>query len=143
MVVLESPLTNPGSTVTGAGSVGARPGMNIPTNPPAGIGDRSCEETTRVPCGAGLVKSTAPRDPGVANRLTAMSSNALASRGASWKDWVAPLKRNTAVTVRTSEYDVLNTRTSETNGTPPTPVTDATVGSVTVSARRAGARARR
>jgi hypothetical protein len=43
------------------------------------------------------------------------------------------LNRYTAVTVNTSAYDVLNTLTSDTNGTPPTPVTDAATGNVTVS----------
>jgi hypothetical protein len=33
-------------------------------------------------------------------------------------------------------YDVLNTRTSDTNGTPPCPVADAATGNVTVSANR-------
>jgi hypothetical protein len=83
MFVRESPLTSPVRTVTAAASVGASPGMNIPTNPPVETGERSCDDTTSVPCGAGLVKSTAPSEPGVANRLTAMSSNAFASRGAS------------------------------------------------------------
>jgi hypothetical protein len=46
------------------------------------------------------------------------------------------LNRYTAVTVSTSVYDVLNTLTSDTNGTPPTPDTDAATGSVTVSAAR-------
>jgi hypothetical protein len=65
-----------------------------------------------------------------------MSSNARASRGASENTCVAPLNRYTAVTLNTSVYDVLNTRTSDTNGTPPTPETDAATGSVTVSAAR-------
>jgi hypothetical protein len=65
-----------------------------------------------------------------------MSSNALASRAASWNTCVAPLNRYTAVTVNASVYDVLKTLTSDTNGTPPTPVTDAATGNVTVSARR-------
>src|SRR5262245_46675331 len=72
-----------------------------------------------------------------------MSSKAFASRGASWNDCVAPLKRYTAVTVRTSVYDVLNTGTSETDGTPPTPVPDATVGSVTSAGKGTGARGKR
>jgi hypothetical protein len=36
-------------------------------------------------------------------------------------------------------YDVLNTRTSDTNGTPPCPVADAATGNVTVSAERSEA----
>src|SRR5215471_10411248 len=143
MFVRPSPLTSPVSTVTGAASVGASPGTNIPVKPPVETGDRSCDDTTSVPCGAGLVKSTAPRELGVAKRLTQMSSKAFASRGASWKDCAAPLNRYTAVTASTSVYDVLKTRTSDTNGTPPTPATDAATGSVTVSARRAGARRKR
>jgi hypothetical protein len=46
------------------------------------------------------------------------------------------LNRYTAVTVNTSVYDVLKTRASDTNGTPPTPVADAATGNVTVSAQR-------
>src|SRR5215467_10106137 len=137
MLVRESPLTSPVSTVTAPAADGARPGMNIPTNPPVVTGDLNCDETTSVPCAAGLVNSTAPREFGVENRLTQMSSNALASRAASWKVCVAPLNRYTAVTASTSVYDVLKTRTSDTNGTPPPPVTDAATGSVTFSARTA------
>src|SRR2546426_243162 len=48
----------------------------------------------------------------------------------------SPLTRYPAVTVNASVYDVLKTRTSDTNGTPPAPVTDAATGSVTVSAQR-------
>jgi hypothetical protein len=52
------------------------------------------------------------------------------------------LNRYTAVTLNTSVYDVLNTRTSDTNGTPPTPLTDAATGNVTnASARSGGERA--
>ena len=64
-----------------------------------------------------------------------MSSNAFASRGASSNTRDAPLNRYTAVTVNASVYDVLNTLTSETNGTPPTPIAEATTGNVTVSAK--------
>src|SRR6266508_5457300 len=134
MFVRESPLTSPVSTVTVAAADGGNPGMNIPTNPPALTGDRNCEDTTRVPSAAPLVNSTAPRESGLANKLTAMSSKALASRGASSNTCVAPLNRYTAVTVNASVYDVLKTLTSDTNGTPPTPATDAATGSVTVSA---------
>jgi hypothetical protein len=52
------------------------------------------------------------------------------------------LNRYTAVTVNTSVYDVLKTLTSDTNGTPPTPVTDAATGNVTVSAKRRPARSK-
>src|SRR5262245_3030804 len=68
-----------------------------------------------------------------------MSSNPRASRGASWNTCVAPLNRYTAVTFSTFAYDVLNTRTSDTNGTPPCPVADAAAGNVTVSAEAAAA----
>src|SRR6266542_2071944 len=136
MFVRESPLTSPVSTVTVAAADGGNPGMNIPTNPPALTGDRNCEDTTRVPSAAPLVNSTAPRESGLANKLTAMSSKALASRGASSNTCVAPLNRYTAVTVNASVYDVLKTLTSETNGTPPAPVADAAIGTVTVSAKR-------
>src|SRR6266540_3745067 len=108
--------------------------MNIPTKPPPGTGERNCELTTRLSPPPELANSTAPTEPGAPNRLTPMSSNALASRAASWNTRVAPLNRYTAVTVNTSVYDVLKTLTSDTNGTPPTPATDAATGSVTVSA---------
>src|SRR6202162_1623131 len=136
--VRESPFTSPVNTVTAWAAEGGKPGMNIPTCPPPdnGDGDRNCDVTTRPPAAARLVNSIAPRESGAPNKLTQMSSNACASRGANWNVCCCPLNRYTAVTVNTSVYDVLNTLTSDTNGTPPTPNTDAATGSVTVSARR-------
>src|SRR5262245_2859610 len=103
--VRESPFTNPVSAVTGCAADGGRPGMNIPTNPPLATGDFNCDDTTSVPASPALVNSIAPRDPGAPNRLTQMSSNARASRAASWNVCIAPLNRYTAVTACTSVYD--------------------------------------
>ncbi len=81
-----------------------------------------------------------------------MSLNARASRGASVNvntggvagqsaTAVLMKHRYVAVTSRLDVYDVLNTRTSEKNGFPPTK--DAAAGNVTTSARRTGANATR
>ncbi len=81
-----------------------------------------------------------------------MSLNARASRGASEKfntggvagqfACAVPMKhRYVAVTSRLVVYEVLNTRTSEKNGFPPTK--DAAAGSVTRSARSDAAAARK
>src|SRR5262249_4660663 len=58
--VRESPLTRLVSTVTAPASVGARPGMNMPTNPPPPAGERSRDETTSAPRGPALLNSTPP-----------------------------------------------------------------------------------
>src|SRR5215471_16242514 len=137
--VRESPLTRLVKTLTTEAALDGNPGTNIPTWPPAGSGDRSCEVTTSCPAAPSVVNSTAPRLCGVENRLTQMSSNPRASRGASWNTCCAPLNRYTAVTFSTLVYDVLNTLTSDTNGTPPCPVADAATGRVTVSAPREAA----
>src|SRR5216683_3059493 len=131
--VRESPFTNPVNTVTALADDDGNPGMNIPTNPPPGTGDLNCELTTSNPAPPELVNSTAPREFGASNKLTQMSSNARDSRAASENCLLAPLNRYTAVTANTSVYDVLNTLTSDTNGTPPAPTTDAATGNVTVS----------
>src|SRR5262249_5983438 len=138
--VRESPLTRLVNTLTTEAPLVANPGTNIPTWPPAGSGDRSCDVTTSCPAAPSVLNSTAPRLCGVQTNLTQMSSTPRASRGANAKTCVAPLNRYTAVTFSTFAYDVLNTRTSDTNGTPPCPIADAATGSVTVSARRTGAR---
>src|SRR6266508_3186509 len=85
MFVRESPLTSPVNTVTAFAAEEGNPGMNIPTNPPDETGERSCEETTRLPAAPELVNSTAPSELGAPNKLTPISSNAFASRGPSWK----------------------------------------------------------
>ena len=122
------------NTLTTDASDDFNPGTNIPTCPPTSAGDRNCDVTSRPSLSE--ANSTAPRDSGVANTLTQMSSNARASRGPNSNTCVAPLNRYTAVTLNTSVYDVLNTLTSDTNGTPPCPVADAATGNVTVSAER-------
>src|SRR5262245_48661001 len=109
--VRESPLTRLVKTVTTPAADGGRPGMNIPTNPPPLTGGLRRDDPTHVPSCAPVVNSIASSGPGLENRLTAMSSNAFASRGASWNICVDPLNRYTAVTTSTSVYDVLNTRT--------------------------------
>src|SRR5712692_2749842 len=131
--VRESPFTSPVNTVTALAADDGNPGTNIPTKPPPATGDRNCEETTRLPAAPVLVNSTAPRELGASNKLTQMSSNARDSRAPSENCLVAPLNRYTAVTANTSVYDVLNTLTPDTNGTPPAPTTDAATGNVTVS----------
>src|SRR6266567_2525687 len=133
--VRDAPFINPGNTVTACAAEDSSPGMNIPTAPPVGNGEYNRDVTTIVPDEAVLVNSTAPREFGVANKLTQISSKDFASRGPSVKVLAGcDPKRYTAVTVTLAVYDVLNTRTSEKNGA--NPCTDAATGSVTVSARR-------
>src|SRR5215471_16812224 len=81
--VLESPLTRLVNTLVGDAALDGSPGTNIPTCPPPGAGDHSCDVTTSCPAAPSLVNSTAPRLWGVEKRLTQMSSNPRASRGAS------------------------------------------------------------
>src|SRR5438876_736422 len=131
--VRESPLARPVNTVTAFAADDGNPGMNIPTKPPPETGDLNCELTTSNPAPPELVNSTAPSEPGVSNKLTQILSNDRDSRAPSENCLDAPLNRYTAVTVNTSVYDVLNTLTSDTNGTPPAPATDAATGNVTVS----------
>src|SRR5215831_1227431 len=153
MLVRKLPVADPAldkfvNTVTGRAADDGSPGMNIPTDPtvPAGHGGLAAGEyrrdvTTRS--SEPDTNSTAPSELGTLNRLTQMLSNALASRGASAKFFegcvehpaVDVLHRYVAVTLTTSVYDVLNTRTSEKNGAAPT--TDAATGNVTVSAESA------
>src|SRR5262252_2611337 len=135
--VRESPFTRLVNTLTTDDAVVGNPGTNIPTNPPPEVGDRSCDVTTSSPAAPSVVNSTAPKLDGVENKLTHISSNPRASRGDNAIDCVDPLNRYTAVTFSTFVYDVLNTRTSDTNGTPPCPVADAATGNVTVSAKTA------
>src|SRR5262245_57575435 len=79
--VRESPLTRLVNTLVGDAALEGSPGTNIPTCPPPGAGDLSCDVTSRPFLSE--VNSTAPRLCGVENRLTQMSSNPRASRGAS------------------------------------------------------------
>src|SRR5262252_525922 len=77
------------NTVTAFAAVEGSPGMNIPTDPtvPAGHGGDDAGENRRdvttIPP-EGVSNSTAPSELGTPNRLTQMSSNAFASRAASW-----------------------------------------------------------
>src|SRR5215831_6871879 len=135
--VRDSPLTRLVNTETTDAALDGNPGTNIPTCPPPAAGDLNCDVTTRSPAAWSLVNSTAPKLDGDENKLTQISSNPRASRGASANACDAPLNRYTAVTFITFVYDVLNTLTSDTNGTPPCPVADAATGNVTVSANRA------
>jgi hypothetical protein len=80
--VRDAPFISPGNTVAGCAAEDGNPGMNIPTAPPEGNGEYSRDVTTIVPAGAELVNSTAPKEFGVANKLTQISSNDFASRGA-------------------------------------------------------------
>jgi len=82
--VRDAPFINPANTVTGLADVDGSPGMNIPTAPPTGCGngEYNRDVTTTVPAEAELVNSTAPNEFGVANKLTQISSNDFASRGA-------------------------------------------------------------
>src|SRR5262249_50298374 len=109
-----------------------------------GNGEYNRDVTTTVPEGAEDENSTAPREFGVLNKLTQISSNDLDSRGANVNvlDGCDP-NRYTAVTFTLAVYDVLNTRTSEKNGAPPCPCTDAATGNVTVSPRRTDAQTER
>jgi hypothetical protein len=110
--------------------------MNIPTAPPVGNGEYNRDVTTIVPAGAELVNSTAPKEFGVANKLTQMSSKDFASRGDNVNVFAGcDPNRYVAVTFTLAAYDVLKTRTSEINGA--NPCTDAAAGNVTVSARPA------
>src|SRR5215471_1862404 len=151
MLVRKLPVADPAlarfvNTVTACAADDGSPGMNIPTDPtvPAGHGGLAAGEYRRDVTSRPVEleeNSTAPSELGTLNRLTQMLSNALASRGASAKFFegcgehpaVAGLHRYVAVTLTTSVYDVLNTRTSEKNGAAPT--TDAATGNVTVSAK--------
>ena len=136
--VRDAPFINPGNTVTACAAEDGRPGMNIPTAPPTGggNGEYNRDVTTIVPAEAELVNSTAPNEFGVANKLTQISSNDFASRGANVNALTGcDPDRYTAVTDTLAEYDVLKTRTSERNGA--NPCTDAAAGNVTVSARTA------
>src|SRR5215472_1514664 len=82
-LVRESPLTRLVNTLTTDDADDGNPGTNIPTNPPPLAGDLSCDVTTSSPAAPSLVNSTAPRLDGVENKLTQISSNPRASRGAS------------------------------------------------------------
>src|SRR5689334_12097345 len=82
-LVRESPLTRLVNTLTTDAALDGNPGTNIPTCPPLAAGDRNCDVTSRSSLSE--VNSTAPRLCGVENRLTQISSNPRASRGASWK----------------------------------------------------------
>jgi hypothetical protein len=81
--VRNAPFINPGNTVTGCAADDGSPGMNIPTAPPmgGGNGEYNREVTTTVPGEAELENSTAPKEFGVANKLTQISSKDFASRG--------------------------------------------------------------
>src|SRR5712691_3248344 len=134
--VRDAPFINPGNTVTACAAEDGNPGMNIPTAPPTGCGngEYNRDVTTIVPAEAELVNSTAPNEFGVANKLTQISSNDFASRGANVNALTGcDPDRYTAVTDTLAVYDVLNTRTSERNGA--NPCTDAAAGNVTVSPR--------
>jgi hypothetical protein len=93
-----------------------------------------------------LVNSAAPADDGALKAATTMSSMGRDSRAARVKvAWGAPpghvprKHRYTAVTETGEVYDVLKTRTSEKKGAAADPGgSEATAGSVTVSAKRAG-----
>src|SRR5713101_633588 len=109
----------------------------VPNNtaPPTGCGngEYNRDVTTTVPGEAELENSTAPKEFGVANKLTQISSKDFASRGANVNVLTGcDPDRYTAVTDTLTVYDVLKTRTSERNGA--NPCTDAAAGSVTVSA---------
>jgi hypothetical protein len=118
--VRDAPFINPGNTVAGCAAEDGNPGMNIPTAPPVGNGEYNRDVTTIVPAGAELVNSTAPNEFGVANKLTQISSNDFASRGANVNVLTGcDPDRYTAVTATLAAYDVLNTRTSEKNGANP------------------------
>src|ERR1700693_678122 len=80
--VRESPFTSPVNTVTAWAVERGKPGIHLPTCPPSDSGDHNCDVTTRPPALAVLVNSIAPREFGTPNKLTQMSSNACASRGA-------------------------------------------------------------
>src|SRR5258708_3410550 len=82
MFVRLAPFIKPVSTVTGCAADDGSPGMNIPTAPPTGggNGEYNRDVTTTVPGEAELENSTAPREFGVANKLTQISSNDFASR---------------------------------------------------------------
>src|SRR5215472_7280440 len=83
-LVRDAPFIKPGSTVTGCAADDGNPGMNIPTAPPTGCGngEYNRDVTTTVPEGAEDENSTAPREFGVLNKPTQISSNDLDSRGA-------------------------------------------------------------
>src|SRR6202022_4414343 len=79
--VRDAPFINPGNTVAGCAAEDGNPGMNIPTAPPVGNGEYNRDVTTIVPAGAVLANSTAPKEFGVANKLTQISPNDFPSRG--------------------------------------------------------------
>jgi hypothetical protein len=91
--VREPPLTRLVNTVTGLAADCGNPGTNIPTWPPCGAGDRSCDVTVNCPACPSVMKSIAPSEPGVAKSPVAMASNAFASRGPSWKTLCLPPNR--------------------------------------------------
>src|SRR5262249_49015122 len=122
------------NTVTADAALDASPGINIPTDPtvPPGHGGTDAGEYNRDVTSRPIEfeeNSTAPKELGTPNKLTQISSNALASRGAKSNaltgcvahDADDPgVHRYVAVTLTTVVYDVLNTRTSEKNGAAPT-----------------------
>src|ERR1700682_122889 len=131
---LDAPFINPGNPVTACAAEDGNPGMNIPTAPPTGCGngEYNRDVTTTAPADAVLVNSTAPKEFGIANKLTQISSNDFASRGANVNVFTGcDPNRYTAVTVTVSVYDVLKTRTSERKGA--NPCTDARPGRVPLS----------
>jgi hypothetical protein len=132
--VRDAPFINPVNTVTGCAAEDGNPGTNIPTAPPTGCGngEYNRDVTTTVPAAADEENSTAPKEFGTPNKLTQISSNDLASRGANVNVLTGcDPNRYTAVTATLAVYDVLNTRTSEKNGA--NPCTDAATDNVTVS----------
>src|SRR5688572_25943580 len=125
MFVRNTPLDKPVNTDTAYAWDTFIPGMNIPLVPPPDAGEYNRLVTrTESPT---LVNSTAPAVAGELNVARIMSSNARDSRGPSTNTACGPAPghaprkhRYTAVTDTDPVYDVLNTRTSEKTGSPPT-----------------------